>query len=213
MGRRKCRTRGRTSSGLLSTSTVTTFSPFTIGVIAATALPLNLLSFTASYNGSVAQLQWTTTNEINVQKFAVQKSKDGINFTTIGEVEANNRLLLNNYSFTDAEALIGKVYYRLKNIDANGTFKYSNIVNINTKQGKNVQVYPNPASTSISIAIPKSPIATTLQLINAEGKIVQSVIVPANTIQASMYIGNIATGNYYIQTNGTDKKSASFIKQ
>ncbi len=204
---------GTNTSGTLETGVVSSFSPFSIGVIAATALPLNLLSFTASYNGTAAQLQWSTTNEINVQKYVVQKSKDGINFTTIGEVNATNRVATNNYSFTDAETLIGKVYYRLKNIDVNGTFKYSNIVSINTKQGKNVQVYPNPASNVITIAIPKSPIATTIQLINAEGKIVQLVVVPANTIQTSMYIGNIATGNYYIQTNGTYKKSASFIKQ
>jgi hypothetical protein len=204
---------GTTTSGVLSTSTVTSFSPFAIGVLEPATLPINLINFAVSYNGSIAQLQWKTANEINVNKFEIQKSKDGINFLTIGNVTAFNRAQVNNYLFDDNSILEGKIFYRIKTVDFNGDFTYSNIISINTKQNKKIQVYPNPASNFITIAIPKFNSPSTVQLLNNEGKLMQSLIVPINTIQTSININGLNTGIYYIKTIGSENQTISFIKQ
>jgi hypothetical protein len=113
------------------------------------ALPLTLLNFIVTNQDAVAQLTWQTANEINTSHFNIQRSTDGVSFTTVGKVNANlNPGLQNNYTYRDdiAEMKPGKVYYRLQMIDNDGQFNYSKIVYI-TIDGSSlpISIYPNPA--------------------------------------------------------------------
>jgi hypothetical protein len=90
-------------------------------------LPVDLISFEAEREGDNIKLNWATASEENNNYFEIQKSYDGIVFTPIGYAEgAGNSNTILDYSYTDTD--ISKVFYRLKQIDFNGEFEYSDVV-------------------------------------------------------------------------------------
>lgn len=113
------------------------------------ALPLTLLSFTAIKQDNIAQLTWQTTSEINTSHFNIQRSTDGVSFTTIGSVNAKlSGGLQNNYDYPDDLANLkdGNVFYRLQMVDNDGKFTYSKIVYITIDANSlRISIHPNPA--------------------------------------------------------------------
>jgi len=124
-------------------------------------LPLDLLSFTGHLqNDNSVLLNWKTENEINTSYFVVERSADGIRYNGIGNVTANGRNNTGgsfNYSLTDNDAInqsSQRLYYRLKMVDIDGNFKYSNIISVSFPliTGK-LGVSPNPVLTTMKVAI------------------------------------------------------------
>jgi hypothetical protein len=96
------------------------------------ALPVELLEFKATLVNNIVELNWTTVTEINNEKFEIERSINGTDFTKIGEKQgANNSTSTNHYKYSD-EYLPNSdiVYYRLKQIDFDGKFEYSKIVSV-----------------------------------------------------------------------------------
>ena len=157
------------------------------------ALPLNLISFTGSKQNNDALLQWKTANEINVSRFEVQRSENGIDFITAGTVVAGSSL----YSFSDVNTFIAKqiVYYRLKSIDADGKFIYSGIVKLSNEQGGRFTIFPNPVKDIITIGGLKQN--GTLMLFATDGKLLQQQKV--NTQSITMDLSSYTTGTYLLQ--------------
>jgi hypothetical protein len=116
------------------------------------ALPVKLLSFTASPNQSNVVLKWETAEEINSSYYQVERSQTGSTFSTIGKIDAaGNTTTDQSYSFIDYNILnlnTGPLYYRLKMTDKNGQFSYSPVCRVNFDQ-KNLSmvVYPNPTNS------------------------------------------------------------------
>lgn len=130
------------------------------GSKATGTLPVELTSFTAHLDGKIVELRWATATEVNNYGFEVQKSEAGnqsAEWVTIGFVKGNgNSNSPKEYSFTDPLDL--NLCYRLKQIDNNGTFKYTNAIEVgsgilNYSLGQN---YPNPfnPTTIISYQLP-----------------------------------------------------------
>jgi len=93
-----------------------------------TPLPVELSKFTAQKIKNGALLSWTTNSEINNSHFEIEFSYDGVNWNTIGIVQgAGNSFEINTYQFTHNEIGSGIHYYRLKQIDFDGTASYSNV--------------------------------------------------------------------------------------
>lgn len=113
-------------------------------------LPVELLSFTAAYAGDGTVLvEWKTASETNNRHFDVERSANGIDFTGIASVEAKGNKKdhsLTSYQYTDPEPVPGISYYRLKQVDIDGTFKHYSIVSVESSGfGRAfVQVLPNP---------------------------------------------------------------------
>ncbi|MFP5039569.1 choice-of-anchor V domain-containing protein [Parasediminibacterium sp. JCM 36343] len=100
---------------------------------ATIALPISLKDFTASAAGSSVQLAWQTTEEVNSNFFSVEKSDDGQIFYSIDKVFAKgNSSTLEQYSYTDDKpSFFGRaIFYRLKQVDKDGSFKYSKVVSV-----------------------------------------------------------------------------------
>lgn len=96
-------------------------------------LPVKLESFTAAKDRSAVLLQWKTANETNSSYFDIERSDDGQFFFSLGRVNtAGNNNAISDYSFADNKATsrAGKIFYRLKIVDKDGSFKYSNIISI-----------------------------------------------------------------------------------
>ncbi|GBD89238.1 hypothetical protein BMS3Abin03_03188 [bacterium BMS3Abin03] len=141
-----------------------------------TPLPVELTSFTASTQGSTVTLNWKTATEVNNYGFEILRSTKSDNWTKIGFVEGNgNSNSPKSYSFTDENlARSSKFYYRLKQIDNDGQFEYSNTIEVDLNIPEKFvleQNYPNPfnPSTTIRFAFEENTFAT-LKIYNAIGE-------------------------------------------
>ncbi|HEY8783929.1 MAG TPA: T9SS type A sorting domain-containing protein [Mucilaginibacter sp.] len=123
------------------------------------ALGVHLLNFAANKSSGGAQVVWKTENEQNYTNFTVERSSDGgTTFDVLGGISSS---ALGTYSFLDANPPLAADQYRLKIEDLNGAISYSNIVtliygNSTTVAAGNINVYPNPASNVINLAIKQS---------------------------------------------------------
>jgi len=151
-------------NGYMLQGDITSFSSFYFAAansFTLFTLPLDLLSFTGQLqNNNSVLLNWKTENEVKTSHFVVERSADGIRFNGIGNVTANGR---NNtpgsfdYAFTDNDAInqsSQRLYYRLKMVDIDGNFKYSNIISVSFPliTGK-LGIAPNPVLTEVKVAV------------------------------------------------------------
>ncbi len=178
-------------------------------------IPVELTSFSYNLNGNNVVLTWSTATETNNKGFEVQKSLDGKNFSTINFVGGNGTTTnISNYTYIDKN-VSGIVYYRLKQIDFDGTSKISNIVEVNTQTVVSYilkQNYPNPfnPSTTISYQIPEKNFVS-IKVIDVLGNEVATVInseqdaglhnvtFNASNLASGIYLYQLKVGNY-VQT-------------
>jgi Peptidase family M1 domain/Peptidase M1 N-terminal domain/Secretion system C-terminal sorting domain len=171
-------------------------------------LPVELVSFTGrSENGNII-LEWTTATEINNLGFEIQRSLDNNQFNTIGFVEGNGTSTeRNEYSFVD-EGFQGKIYYRLKQIDFNGTFSYSDVIEINGVTVTTIELeqnYPNPfnPSTKIKYQIADAGFVN-LRVYDVLGNEVSTLInkdMQAGSYEVEFNASNLPSGIYYYTLN------------
>lgn len=175
--------------------------------------PLTLNSFAGSLVGGKASLRWSSSNEINVNGFAIEKSNDGKTFSQLDFVAAKNASS-NSYIYSDAIATTGATYYRLKIIDKDGSFKYSAIVSLNNKQSIKLDVYPNPVVTTAILSHTKASNGATISIVTVEGKKVIQYNVETGATQSNVDVSKLTKGNYLVVfENAGIRSSSKFIKQ
>jgi hypothetical protein len=121
----------------------------------AVALPLTLTSFNGALNNNSVQLNWSSAQEENLDKYIVEKSTDAINWQTLSTVKAaGNSNSAREYNIVDPNAAQIN-YYRLKQVDINGSFTYSQIIRIrsNAKEKTGILLYPNPVISDATVTI------------------------------------------------------------
>jgi hypothetical protein len=165
---------------IVTAGVVTSFSPFTLASSSpANPLPVELVYFRGSLTPeNVVLLEWKTASELNNDRFEIERSADGFDFTSLANIAgAGTTSQASNYSYIDMQPLSGTTYYRLKQIDFDGTFTYSHVVSVKRDEDP-FRVYPNPAGK---------------QWVTFNRKVNASVINSLNQV-----IG------YYAQANGFD---------
>lgn len=174
-------------------------------------LPVTWLSFTVQKltSGSVL-LTWSTANEFHNKNYTVQRSSDGINFSSITQVAAgNNPTGLQQYSVTDYKALTGINYYRLQQTDADGRSSFSALAKvILTQDGLTWNVQPNPAKNTTTFYVRKNLSNVTINIANASGKIVFSLKRNAIDGGENIFIPltDFAKGIYFINVSSTEER-------
>lgn len=136
-------------------------SPFNLGIglsggasLDCVPLPIELMSFTGEATESGNELQWQTMAEINNDYFVLEASKDAANFVAIGNVDgAGNSVTPREYAFLDQNPLADLTYYRLKQVDFDGKFSYSDIISIKRRGEGEVIISPNPVRDVLNIEI------------------------------------------------------------
>jgi uncharacterized repeat protein (TIGR03803 family) len=181
-------------------------------------LPLQLISFNAERNGSTNLLKWSTENEINTNRFEIERSSNSRAFVPIGSIKALGiSKIKNDYSYTDEQPLKATNYYRLKIIDKDGKFSYSQIRSINNTGSFNVVVYPNPVRDNLTLDFnSEKKIDAKLQIVNAEGKPVLSkkIQIEQGASKQQINTSALSSGNYFIKITSSDIQSElKFIKQ
>ncbi len=144
-------------------------------------VPVELTSFTAMVNGKEILLSWSTASELNNLGFEIQRSTEKVEFYTVGFVNGHGTTTeQQNYSFKDKNLDNGKYYYRLKQVDFNGSYEYSDVVEVEWRAFNSYlleQNYPNPfnPTTTIGFGIQdKSNVKITI--LNAIGEEVAVVL-------------------------------------
>lgn len=174
-------------------------------------VPVELTSFKGVVKDKTNELTWTTATEINNKGFDIERSNDGKRWQRLDFVEGKgNSNQMNTYNFTDtAPPPIN--YYRLRQIDINDDFKYSNIVSLIRHKNNDVLIYPNPANDVLTIKMDNTD-NSEIKIYDILGKIV--LFDNTKTNETQLNINALAKGNYCIEIkNGQLITTKKFIKQ
>lgn len=172
------------------------------------ALPVGYSAWNATASGKQVLLDWTTESEQNNAYFAVQHTADGVTWETIGAVAGNGTSdHSNTYTFTDKAPLPGINYYRLQQVDLDGTPAFSTIVSASVTDEAALTVYPNPAGDAFMIETRAESIES-VTLTDPVGKTYE-LIYTKTTQGIAVNCGNYAGGVYTLRVNSHDNKQAS----
>jgi uncharacterized protein YjdB len=193
-------------------SGISSFSPFTIG-ITGSPLPIELISFQANCAGNKqVAVTWSTASEHNTSHFVVEKSRDGVNWTTFNTLgAAGNSTTVIDYALTDTDVANGTTYYRLTQFDTDGASETFNIASVNCGEQaatSNLVTYPNPSNGSFYLDFYTQDLTgpSLISVFDSRGVIIyrQDVLVEKGSNVFQIEKMDAAPGMYYIQvSNGT----------
>jgi hypothetical protein len=143
------------------------------------ALPLTLMNFNGAVRNEEADLTWRTSSEVNVKHFELERSPDGSRFDKVAIIKANNTSGQHDYRYADAgfsKLMVAYVYYRLRMVDLDGSYKYSKVVRLaQPNLISTVKVYPNPVKDMLQIQVQSVAAGDfTLRVVDAQGRLMLS---------------------------------------
>lgn len=189
--------------------------------IVSTALPLRLTSFAGTAINCSSVLEWKTEEESNTSHFEVEQSTDGVSFSMKGKTAAQGSGAGKNYSFSVAQGK-GTALYRLKMVDKDGKFTYSNIIAVKVSCGNDeyTRLYPNPVPgdreyVTLSFKLEEYTGRAEVVLLNTSGQQVSrqavTVVSGANNVRLSTSL--LPAGTYYVQLLGDDGKKLGITQK
>jgi hypothetical protein len=193
---------GSNAAGIIFTAApVTNFSPFTLASASSlNPLPVTLLSFTATKNNRLVNLQWVATNELNLLQYVVERSTDAVHYTALTTVPAIGSTSQTTYRANDNNPVDGVNYYRLKITDIGGRFTYSDIATVSFHKQTDFSIWPNPANDYFIIT--NAGNYTQIQLIDVNGKLVRQMNRSTDNRYTTYGLGK---GLYLVRLVGADE--------
>lgn len=178
-----------------------------------TPLPVTVMYLKATSGSNSVIISWSTASELNFDKFFIERSADGKIFQPIGEVKgagvaSTTRL---DYSFEDINPLTGRAYYRLRSVDLDNSFEYSNIVSVswsNSHSSQGIHLYPNPV-VNHNFTVELNDVlssAATIRVVSLSGYTVYTGSINESSTQVVLS-DDIKPGVYMVQlTSSTEQK-------
>ncbi|MEL7117818.1 MAG: T9SS type A sorting domain-containing protein [Bacteroidota bacterium] len=179
---------------------------------AAVALPVSLIDFNGKAVIGGNLLQWQTATELNNKGFDLERSTNGLTWEKLSFIHGQgNSFQTKSYSYMHEVPIQGSNYYRLKQVDTDGTFEYSKIISVLYLSAENngkLFLYPNPATTQLTITNGHGIIT----IYNLLGQALEKINV--STDQTQVDLSNFSKGQYILQVKRIDGKleTARFIK-
>jgi hypothetical protein len=189
-----------------------TSAPATVDVVSIACpglvLPIELKSFTVrKRDEKSAIVEWATIAELRNDYFAIERSIDGRNFSTLGKVSgAGTSNEAHSYQFIDNKPLKGLMYYRLRQVDTDGTYSYSDVrtVLFDTKQTI-LTVTPNPTHGMLQVVLNQVCVnETKIVVTDAAGREVLCTSMPANSNNRNLDVTSLANGTYVVSITMND---------
>ncbi|TXI85732.1 MAG: T9SS type A sorting domain-containing protein, partial [Crocinitomicaceae bacterium] len=201
-------TAGSQADFTISRTGMAGFSYFAIAYPTAAPLPVELISFQANcMENQTVSITWSTASEHNSSYFKIEKSRDGMNWTVLSQVEgAGNSTTLLNYEIIDSEKTTGVAYYRLTQVDFDGASETFNIASVNcggSDISESLKVYPNPSEGEFYLELDNTSTnnEVVLSMLDLEGKVIysetRSIEKGNNTYQLNDL--NVSPGIYFIE--------------
>jgi hypothetical protein len=180
-------------------------------------LPVSLVNLAANYNAGKSNITWTSLQEQSIDSYEIQRSYDGINFETAGNVKANNLTSMQQYKFTDnLPAFNSKyIYYRVRVVDLDYSMKLTNTVSIKVADWKinEMIISPNPSSNGAQIKIKITKAATgDISVFDATGKLVlkqQAALFAGNNAVVLNNVTLLAEGYYTVRLTANNETYSS----
>jgi hypothetical protein len=166
-------------------------------------LPTELVYFDGFTQNEYNTLIWETASENNTDYYLIESSKDGLNWNFLEEVDAaGTNQVLNKYNFVDQNKNSGLIYYKLSQIDLNGTTKLSQTLSLINDSEAQLILYPNPTNDQVTIQLQKNNPYTQLKIVDALGRqLNQLEIGDTFTLEIQLPVN---AGIYFIQAEGED---------
>lgn len=175
-------------------------------------LPIQLSEYTAQYDGSAVNLNWTTSTERNSNYFIIEKSLNGIDYVLVEKINAAG------FSSSNKKYLVkdnnpnknGLAYYRLKQFDTDGSEQYSKVITIDIREESvDVKLIPNPASTDLEVVLSDKFIGKTvsIELYDVNGKkntLKKNIAIEISNKIIHLNISDIPQGTYFINVTTED---------
>lgn len=187
--------------------------PSTIpGIIAPSPLPVTLVSFSAKVKNNQVALTWETAAELNNKQFEVQRSRDGRSFETVltreGKGTTSSRTI---YNEVDKKPLNGVSYYRLKQVDLDGSSSFSSLVAVSFLNSGDVTMYPNPVEDQLTIELGGSSEGVTAIITDMTGRVISTQRLGTDS---KLNMSTLQTGTYLVTVGeGTAKVTRRIVKK
>ena len=182
--------------------------------IPGNALPVDLIDFKIENQDGKANLIWATASELNSKSFEILRSTDAKNWKKVGEVMAQgNSNILNNYQFVDSEKLNVKfTYYKLKQVDLNGEYTFSNALLFETENNIQTKIYPNPTSDNLTFQFGNN-VERNIKISNLMGEQIMSLPTISNMV-FNVNISKLPKGFYFVEIeSGGQVEVKKILKQ
>lgn len=175
-----------------------------------TPLPIELSYFnaTATANNQVA-LAWGTESELNNDYMAIERSQDGQKFFEIGKVKgAGTTVEAQTYSFLDEAPKAGVNYYRIRQVDFDGTVEYHKVVAVSIKGGNSTNVYPTLVTTEVNVVLEGT---ANISIMDITGRMVKQV---KGADFTTIDVADLAAGTYFLMIeNNNAREAVRFVKR
>lgn len=184
-----------------------TASPATSSATTNASVPVRFLSFTITKEVGSARLDWSTAQEANSARFNIERSGNGRDYESIGSLHAaGNSTSIKKYQFVDRQPLKGTAFYRIRQIDLDGTFTFSRVLTISSKFGGIIVRMMNPVQQQIWIEISAvdPQVRTEWKMFDQLGKMVHKGIVSGNIIETN-WPSALPAGIYVVEISQGDK--------
>ncbi len=196
-------------------------SRFSIKITTASgSLPVKLISFSGVKTNKTAVLKWTTASEENNDRFEVHSSTNGIDYKTIGTVLGagySNRVL--NYTFIDEQPATGINYYRLKQVDKDGTSSLSTIISLNFAEAvkTSISAWPIPATDYITLELNNATTTTAVLVVRdmmGKAMLTQNILADETNFNYPVAVENFKPGVYVLEVTQNDGsiETIKFVK-
>lgn len=188
----------KTESGVSNGSVAANSTAIKAGTCSSllTALPVELTHFSAKPMSQHITLVWSTASEKNNAYFAIERSRNGVDFSPIGQVKGNGTTQsTHDYGFVDTDvATEGVYYYRLKQVDTDGTATYSAVLSAQLKDATQVKVYPTAVRHNV-VNIETSNDKQPTTVVDMTGRVLKQFATTPNQINVS----DLAVGVYMVR--------------
>ena len=184
--------------------------------VACSVFPVEFTTFTAeALRDETALLKWGTATELNNDYFQIEHSTDGVNFAKIGlQKGAGTSFEAQSYNFVHPNPRAGINYYRLRQVDLDGTFDYSEIRSVNFAKGGSFQIFPNPSTDYVQIVPPSADteVDWNVDVYDIQGRLVQKFNL--TDINFRLSTANWPSGVYHLQLrSGQRVEQLRFVKE
>jgi CshA-type fibril repeat protein len=176
-----------------------------VTIVVDCPMPVKLVAFDARKEGNSAQLSWSTTEEVNSDRFEIERSTDGKAWAMIGSIRSNGESsTVKTYNYTDPAPEKGENLYRLRMVDKDDTFAYSRVRSLNWESASQAYLYPNPAAEKVYLNAGQKAVAQ-VSIVNASG-----TKISASFQSGYVDVKALPQGVYVLKVTYQDGSASSF---